>query len=136
MPPTARLSSWSLGNVSYSRSITAICSLFALGAVCIWAGGRARSLALVAVLGALCLPLLAHCRCCQTVIRLASTRYPESWLRIKRERGVRGFLFDTDSLGDPEIAALKVALRRWGTIYAGTMVVALVFVALVASHFR
>jgi hypothetical protein len=95
-----------------------------------------RALALVAALGALCLPLLAHCRCCQAAIRLASTRYPESWLRIKREIGVRGFLFDKDSLGDPEIAALKVALRRWGTIYAGTIAAALVFVALVAWHFH
>ena len=124
-----------LGNMSYFRSFVVICSLFALAAVCIWAGGQLRALSLVAGLGALCLPLFAHCRCCQTVIRLASFRYPERWRKIKVETGVRCFLFDLDDLGDPEIAALKVALRRWGKIFAGTLVAGIVFVALLASHF-
>jgi hypothetical protein len=70
------------------------------------------------------------------VICLASTRYPERWRRVKKEVGVRSFLFDLDNLGDPEIAALKVALRRWGAIFGGTMVAAILFVALVAWHFH
>lgn len=121
--------------VNYARAVIVIGSLFLLAVGCIGAGGQFRAIALPAVLGAAIFPLLAHCRCCQDVIRLASCRYPERWRVITSETGVRYFLFDRDDLGDPEIAKLKRALRRWGYIFGATLIAALLFVAIAAGGF-
>jgi len=122
--------------MSYARSIAIICSLFAAAALLVLTRGQSRVLAAVAILCALCLPLLAHCRCSLAVIRLASSRYPERWRKVLAETGARAFLFDSDDLGDSEIRTLKRRLKIWGWMFGGTLIAALVFVALVASHYH
>ena len=122
--------------MSYARSIAIICSLFAAATLFMLTGGQSRALAAVAILCALCLPLLAHCRCSLAVIRLASSRYPERWRKVLAETGGRAFLFDSDDLGDSEIGILKQRLKSWFWIFGGTLVATLVFVALVASHYH